>query len=113
MNKVVLHLQGFYAYCVEQIAMLKLKISNKIHHIKPINEFNENIHIEETKDALIIVNSDIVRFKTKLFVRIVVLLKKVFVAVKKDKKRGLGKVRTFKEDSKNGQKKNRPQIALF
>ena len=111
LNKVVLHLQGFYAYCVEQIAMLKLKISNKIHHIKPINEFNENIHIEETKDALIIVNSDIVRFKTKLLVRIVVLLKKVFVAVKKDKKRGLGKVRTFKEDSKNGQKKNRPQIA--
>ena len=111
MNKVVLHLQGFYAYCVEQIAMLKLKISNKIHHIKPINEFYENIHIEETKDALILVNSGIVRFKTKLFVRIVVLLKRVFVAVKKAKKRVLAKVRTFKEDSKKGQKKNRPQIA--
>lgn len=131
MNKVVLHLQGFYKYCVEQITMLKLKISNKIHHIKPINEINENIHIEETKDALILVDTGIARFRTKLFIRIVVILKKFFVAVEKAKKRVCAKVSAFKEKSKKRtgtkllksqktkkrnrpkitKKKNRPQIA--
>ena len=104
LNKVVLHLQGFYEYCVEQIAILKLKISNKIHHIKPINEFNENIHIEETKDALILVNSGIERFKTKLLVRIVVVLKKVFVAVEKANKSVWTKVSTFKKNRKRAKK---------
>ena len=100
MNKVVLHLQGFYAYCVEQIAMLKLKISNKIHHIKIINEINENIHIEETTDALILVDTGIARFKTTLCARIMVVLKKVFVAVEKAKKRICDKVvYAFKENS--------------
>ena len=112
-NKVVLHLQGFYEYCVEQIAILKLKISNKMHHIKSINEFNENIHIEETKDALILVKSGIERFETKLLVRIVVVLKKVIVAVEKAKQRICYKVLyAFKENSKKGQKKNRPLFAV-
>ena len=74
--KVALHLQGFYEYCIEQIAVLKLKISNKIHHVKLINKINENIHIEETRDALILVNAGIERFKPKFFIRIVVILKK-------------------------------------
>ena len=113
LNKVVLHLQGFYEYCVEQIAILKLKISNKMHHIKSINEFNENIHIEETKDALILVKSGIERFETKLLVRIVVVLKKVIVAVEKAKQRICYKVLyAFKENSKKGQKKNRPLFAV-
>ena len=86
LNKVVLHLQGFYEYCVEQITIVKLKISNKIHHIKPINEINEHIHIEETKNTLILVDTGIARFKTKIFVRIVVILKKFFVSVEEAKK---------------------------
>ena len=111
LNKVVLHLQGFYEYCVEQIAILKLKISNKMHHIKSINEFNENIHIEETKDALILVKSGIERFKTKLLVRIVVVLKKFLVALEMLEERICAKIRAFKESGKKGQKKNRPPIA--
>ena len=112
LNKVVLHLQGFYEYCVEQITIVKLKISNKIHHIKPINEINEKIHIEETKDSLILVDTGIARFKTKLSARIMVVLKKVFVAVEEAKKRICDKVvYAFKENSPKGQKKNRPLFA--
>lgn len=110
LNKVVLHLQGFYEYCVEQITIVKLKISNKIHHIKPINEINEDIHIEETKNTLILVDTGIIRFKTKLLVKIVVVLKEVFAEVKELEERICAKVRAFKESGKKGQKKNRYKI---
>lgn len=76
LNKICCHLKEFCIYCKERIVVLKIKISNKIHHVKQINEINEKVHIEPTKDALINVNTDVIRFKTKLLAKI--LLKKMY-----------------------------------
>ena len=44
--------------------------------MKQINEINDKVHIEPTTDALINVNTDVIRFKTKLLAKI--LLKKMY-----------------------------------
>ena len=77
LNKICCNLKEFCIYCKEQIVVLKIKISNKIHHVKQINEINEKVHIEPTKDALINVNTDVIRFKTKLLAKILLILKNV------------------------------------
>ena len=73
--KVISHLKGFCIYCFEQLTISKLKFMNQIHHVKLIKEINENIHIEETRNALILSNTGIVRFKEKILVKILILLK--------------------------------------
>lgn len=72
--KILTHLKEFCIYCKEQLIILKIKITNKIHHVKLINEKNENIHIEETENGLILSNNGIVKFKHRLTVRILILL---------------------------------------
>lgn len=89
LNKICCYLKEFCIYCKEQIVVLKIKISNKIHHVKQINEINEKVHIEPTKDALINVNTDVIRFKTKLLEKILLILKKCtkYKIIKKKKKK--------------------------
>lgn len=74
--KILTHLKEFCIYCKEQLIIFKIKITNKIHHVKLINEKNENIHIEETRNGLILTNNGIVAFKYKLIVRILILLQR-------------------------------------
>ena len=97
LNKICCHLKEFCIYCKEQIVVLKIKISNKIHHVKQINEINENVHIEPTKDALIKVNTDVIRFKTKLLAKILLILKKCtrYKIIKKKKKKKMYPVQNF------------------
>ncbi|MEI3401044.1 MAG: hypothetical protein V8R51_01200 [Clostridia bacterium] len=104
MNKIVLHLQGFYIYCIEQFYILKLQILCKIHNTKLLNQTNEEIHIDETSSNLVLANNDIVRFKTKLWIKISVILKKVFVIIKL-------LISKIKANKHKGQKWNRPRMS--
>lgn len=80
--KIVLYIQKILAYCVKQITILKMKFINKIHHTELLNEINDHIHIEETKNALIPTRTGVKPFKQKITVRILILLQKAKIQVK-------------------------------
>ena len=71
-----------YKYLSKKINILKIRLKNKIRHTKRINEINEHIHIEETKNALILVNTQLKPFKQKTLIRLLISLKKLKIKIK-------------------------------
>lgn len=71
-----------YKYLSKKIRILKIRLKNKIKHTKLINEINEHIHIEETKNALILVNTELKPFKQKTLIRLLISLKKLKIKIK-------------------------------
>lgn len=71
-----------YKYFSKKIKILKIRLKNKIKHTKLINEINEHIHIEETKNALILVNAELKPFKQKTLIRLLISLKKLKIKIK-------------------------------
>jgi len=71
-----------YGFLSKKIRILKIRLKNKIKHTKLINEINEHIHIEETKNALILVNTELKPFKQKTLIRLLITLKKLKIKIK-------------------------------
>lgn len=76
-SKIVTIIKKVYMFLSKKMYILKMKFISKIKHTKLINEINDHIHIEETKDALIQIKTDVKPFKQKITVKIIIILKKV------------------------------------
>lgn len=113
--KIILHLQGFYRYCAKEFVVLKVRIINKTHHVKMLNEINENIQIEEAKESLVVVNTNIRKSKTKLMVKFIIILKKGLFKIKVTKDKIVIKIQksSFRKNLKEQNKKKKVHIQKF
>lgn len=80
-GKIVLCAKKVSASLTKRITILKMKFINKAKHTKLINEINDHIHIEETKNALILIETDIKPFKQKTLIKLLISLKKTKIKV--------------------------------
>lgn len=80
--KIALFIKKLFKFVSKRIAISKMKFINKIKHTKLINEINEHIQIEETKNALILVETGIKPFKQKTLIKLLISLKKLKIKIK-------------------------------